>query len=102
MMKNGDKKLINILKKFPDKNPNPVIRLSDEGILEYYNNPSKGIVEFYCFKLGSKVSDIFFNEVSSIHGTLIDNTGYRNTLRSVGIAYRFPRSPTWTSTVKDS
>ena len=62
-MKNGDKKLINILKKFPDKNPNPVIRLSDEGILEYYNNPSKGIVEFYCFKLGSKVSDIFFNEV---------------------------------------
>ena len=62
-MKNGDKKLINILKKFPDKNPNPVIRLSDEGILEYYNNPSKGIVEFYGFKLGSKVSDIFFNEV---------------------------------------
>ena len=46
--------------------------------------------------------NIFFSEVSSIHGTLIDNTGYRNTLRSVGIAYRFPRSPTWTSTVKDS
>ena len=48
------------------------------------------------------IGDIFFSEVSSIHGTLIDNTGYRNTLRSVGIAYRFPRSPTWRSSVKDS
>ena len=26
----------------------------------------------------------------------------RNTIRSVGIAYRFPRSPTWRSSVKDS
>ena len=48
------------------------------------------------------IGDIFFSEVSSIHGTLIDNTGYRNTIRSVGIAYRFPRSPTWKPSVKDS
>ena len=48
------------------------------------------------------IGDISFSEVSSIHGTLIDNTGYRNTIRSAGIAYRFSRSPTWKPTVKDS
>ena len=62
-MENGDKKLINILKKFPDKNPNPVIQLSEKGILEYFNSPSKEIIEFYNFKLDNKVSDIFLNQL---------------------------------------
>ena len=49
-MANDDKKLIKILKKFPDQNPNPVIRISDKGMLEYFNNPSIEIVEFYGLK----------------------------------------------------
>ena len=36
-MQNNDLKLIKILKKFPDKNPNPVIQISVEGILNYSN-----------------------------------------------------------------
>ena len=40
-MSKHNKHLINLLKKFPDQNPNPVIRLSKDGTLEYFNNPSK-------------------------------------------------------------
>ena len=32
-MSDSDKNLIDILKKFPDQNPNPVIRVSGSGIL---------------------------------------------------------------------
>ena len=62
-MANDDKKLIKILKKFPDQNPNPVIRISDKGVLEYFNSPSIEIVEFYGLKLDSKVNDIFLNHI---------------------------------------
>ena len=62
-MANDDKKLIKILKKFPDQNPNPVIRISDKGMLEYFNGPSIEIVEFYGLKLDSKVNDIFLNHI---------------------------------------
>ena len=59
-------------------------------------------VYLYVLISGGAYRWYIFSEVSSIHGTLIQNTGYRNTIRSVGIAYRFPRSPTWRSSVKDS
>ena len=56
-MKN-DADLINILKKFPDKNPNPVIQISELSILEYYNKPSNEIIEFYSFKVNKKIDGI--------------------------------------------
>tara|TARA_B100000401_G_C52785660_1_gene710689 strand:+ start:261 stop:1652 length:1392 start_codon:yes stop_codon:yes gene_type:complete len=62
-MSNPDKKLINLLKKFPDQNPNPVIRISEDGVLEYFNNPSKKIIEYYGFKLKNKISDIFLHHL---------------------------------------
>ena len=49
-MSDSDKNLIDILKKFPDQNPNPVIRVSGNGILEYYNQPSESIIKFYNLK----------------------------------------------------
>ena len=45
-----DKNLIDIYKKFPDQNPNPILRLSIEGILEYHNQPSKHIINFFGLK----------------------------------------------------
>ena len=62
-MINDDKKLINILKKFPDQNPNPVLRISEKGMLEYFNRPSKIIIDHYDFKLKNKVNDIFLAEL---------------------------------------
>ena len=50
-MNDTEKNLIDILKKFPDQNPNPVIRVSGDGILEYYNHPSKSIIKFYNLKM---------------------------------------------------
>ena len=62
-MPKHNKHLINLLKKFPDQNPNPVIRLSIDGILEYFNNPSKDIINYYNFKLKNKISDIFLHHL---------------------------------------
>lgn len=62
-MSKHNKHLINLLKKFPDQNPNPVIRLSKDGILEYFNNPSKDIINYYNFKLKNKISDIFLHHL---------------------------------------
>ena len=45
---------IKILAKFPDENPNPVIRLSKDGILEYAN---KNASQFICSPLKIKVGD---------------------------------------------
>ena len=62
-MSKHNKHIINLLKKFPDQNPNPVIRLSIDGILEYFNNPSKDIINYYNFKLKNKISDIFLHHL---------------------------------------
>ena len=53
-MIDNDKNLIDILKKFPDQNPNPVIRVSGNGTLEYYNHPSESIIKFYDLKINKK------------------------------------------------
>ena len=47
-MQNNDLKLIKILKKFPDKNPNPVIQISVKGILKYFNDFRRKIRGFRC------------------------------------------------------
>ena len=57
-MHNNDTKIIEILKKFPDKNPNPVIQISVDGILKYFNDSSKSIIEFYNLKLNNKVEGV--------------------------------------------
>ena len=57
-MQNNDTKIIEILKKFPDKNPNPVIQISVDGILKYFNDSSKSIIEFYNLKLNNKVEGV--------------------------------------------
>ena len=62
-MSKHNKHIINLLKKFPDQNPNPVIRLSIYGILENFNNPSKDIINYYNFKLKNKISDIFLHHL---------------------------------------
>ena len=63
-MPSHEKKLISLLKKFPDQNPNPVIRLSQNGILEYYNSPSKEIIKYYGLKLENKINDFFLNHLN--------------------------------------
>ena len=63
-MSSPEKKLISLLKKFPDQNPNPVIRLSENGILEYYNSPSREIIEFYGLKLENKINDVFLKHLN--------------------------------------
>ena len=63
-MQNNDLKLIKILKKFPDKNPNPVIQISVEGILKYFNDSSKDIVDFYGLILNKKVKGEIYTHLA--------------------------------------
>ena len=69
-MKNNTEVLINILKKFPDKNPNPVIQISDFSVLEYFNNPSKEIIEFYGFRINEKINGLIEDHIKK---TMISN-----------------------------
>ena len=46
--------LIKILEKFPDQNPNPVLRFSKQGALVYYNESSKNIIDEWQIKLDEK------------------------------------------------
>ena len=63
-MSDSDKNLIDILKKFPDQNPNPVIRVSGSGILEYYNQPSKSIIKFYDLKISKKIGNELLEHIN--------------------------------------
>ena len=42
--------------KFPDQNPNPVMRVSKEGILNYHNSASSDIVSSLNLKIGKMIS----------------------------------------------
>ena len=63
IMTKSNKNLVNLLKKFPDQNPNPIIRVSDKSILEYYNQPSKSIINFFNLKINKKVKKGFFDHI---------------------------------------
>ena len=63
-MTKNNKSLNDLFKKFPDQNPNPIIRVSDRGILEYYNQPSKSIIKFYNLKINEKVNKDFFKYIN--------------------------------------
>ncbi len=62
-MQNNNIEIIKILKKFPNKNPNPVIQISFDGILKYFNDSSKDIVDFYNLKLNKKVEGVFYEHL---------------------------------------
>jgi len=68
-MQNNDIKIIEILKKFPDNNPNPVIQISVDGILIYFNDSSKDIVDFYNLKLNKKVVGVIYKHLKK---TILD------------------------------
>ena len=63
-MSNSDKNLIDILKKFPDQNPNPVMRVSGNGILKYYNEPSTPIIKFYNLKIDKKIGNDLLRHIN--------------------------------------
>ena len=53
-MTNENENIIKVLKKFPDKNPNPVLRFDENSNLTYYNNPSEIIVKALKVKINEK------------------------------------------------
>ena len=63
-MSDSDNNLIDILKKFPDQNPNPVMRVSGNGILKYYNQPSAPIIKFYNLKIDKKIGNDLLKHIN--------------------------------------
>ena len=46
-----------VIDKFPDQNPNPVMRVSKDGILNYHNAASSDIISSHNLKIGEMISD---------------------------------------------
>ena len=51
----NDSSEITALRKFPSENPNPVLRISLEGVITYYNAASKAIIEHWQYRRGKQV-----------------------------------------------
>ena len=58
-----DSQLIKVLEKFPDQNPNPVLRFSDKGLLLYYNDPSEPIINAWKIKINDKAHKSFLDNL---------------------------------------
>jgi hypothetical protein len=54
------------LNEFPDQNPNPVLRVSSDGIVEYANPASALVCEAIGAGVGEKVPAEFFDQMSKI------------------------------------
>ena len=62
-MPKKDSQLIKVLEKFPNQNPNPVLRFSDKGVLLYYNNPSEPIINAWKIKINDKPHKNFLDKL---------------------------------------
>ena len=56
MMKKNNIELLKILEKFPDENPNPVVRFSGDGTLLYSNKGSEQIIKAWDIYVGDKAA----------------------------------------------
>ena len=69
--------------KFPDQNPNPVLRVTESGTLNYFNEAASIIVKYYKFKLYKEITDPLLSLVNksikkeiSDHEIQVDNKTY--------------------------
>jgi len=68
-----------VIDKFPDKNPNPVIRVDKKGIIIYYNSASSEIIKAHNLKLNKMASN---EMIQSIGQTLLSNKSTINELKA--------------------
>ena len=68
-----------VIDKFPDKNPNPVIRVDKKGIIIYYNSASSEIIKAHKLKLNKMASN---EMIQSIGQTLLSNKSTINELKA--------------------
>lgn len=54
------------MNKFPDQNPNPVLRVSGDGVMEYANPASELVLKAIGTDVGSPLPKEFFEKISSI------------------------------------
>jgi class 3 adenylate cyclase len=59
-----DHTALHAINKFPDENPNPVLRVSRQGILTYANPASALVCEAWNAQVGDRVDDVLFKRLS--------------------------------------
>ena len=57
------------MNKFPDQNPNPVLRITSDQAVEYANPASELTLKAIGAKVGERLSDEFFTKISAISDT---------------------------------
>ena len=65
MMKKNNIELLKILEKFPDENPNPVMRFTNQFQLQYYNEASDYIIESWGTQLNHQIPDDMVSELKN-------------------------------------
>ncbi|WP_371802633.1 ATP-binding protein [Candidatus Lokiarchaeum ossiferum] len=60
---------IKMLSKFPEQNPNPVIRLDRNGFVKYHNKASLPLLQFWGFRNHNIYADEILHELTKVHNT---------------------------------
>ncbi|MBH10414.1 MAG: hypothetical protein CMG74_08720 [Candidatus Marinimicrobia bacterium] len=73
-MSQKNSELIKVFEKFPDQNPNPVLRFSKEGVLMYYNESSNIIINQWEIELNQKPDQKILDNFLFLNKNKIINT----------------------------
>ena len=82
-MKNNNNEIINIYERFPDQNPNPVMRVSEKGEILYFNNPSIEIIQSWNQVKDKSVPKNIFKNINNEKDFEIQTDKYFYMVRSV-------------------
>ena len=80
---NTNNEIIKIFEKFPDQNPNPVMRVSEEGKILYFNKPSVEIIQYWNQVKDKCVPKNIFKNLNDKKDFEIQTDKYHYLVRSV-------------------
>ena len=80
---NTNNEIIKIFEKFPDQNPNPVMRVSEEGRILYFNKPSIEIIQYWNQVKDKCVPKNIFKNLNDEKDFEIQTDKYHYLVRSV-------------------
>ena len=62
-----------LIRKFPDQNPNPVLRFDKDFTLEYFNEAASFIIKEWRISLGDKIDNWIISKIEKSNGSGLKN-----------------------------
>ena len=88
-MKKNNGELLKLLEKFPDENPNPVMRFSGDGTLLYSNKGSERIIKAWDLSVGDKAATDIIDELMPAKN---DRTAQNFEISVIAVSYTHLRA----------